>query len=55
MGFTPNETKSMSLWEFVACFEGFYKANTPEDKEKGGMTNKEAQELSDILDRRKEM
>lgn len=30
MGFTPAEVGAMSLWQFMACADGWAKANSPE-------------------------
>lgn len=32
MGFTPQETGKMSLYQFAACVDGFNKANSVEDQ-----------------------
>ena len=34
MGFTPTQIDVLSLWEFVACFEGYLEAHG--GKKKGG-------------------
>jgi hypothetical protein len=39
MGFTPNQMRAMSLWEYTACLDGWRKAHEPTDKaEDDGMT-----------------
>lgn len=30
MGFTPAQVGEMSLWQFMACVDGWAKANSPE-------------------------
>ena len=30
MGFSPREVGAMSLWQFLACADGWAKANQPE-------------------------
>ncbi|MDQ1183583.1 hypothetical protein [Agrobacterium larrymoorei] len=32
MGVTPKDVRSMMLWEFAACADGFAKANGAEEK-----------------------
>ncbi|MGR9420665.1 hypothetical protein [Rhizobium leguminosarum] len=31
LGFTPQDVKSMSMWEFMAALEGYVKANSADD------------------------
>lgn len=30
MGFSPREIGTMSLWQFMACADGYARANSPE-------------------------
>lgn len=30
MGFTPQQVGAMSLWQFMACADGWARANSPE-------------------------
>ena len=41
MGFTPREVNEMSMWQFLAAFDGYVKAQGGEEK----MSNAEADEL----------
>ncbi|MBD9573582.1 MULTISPECIES: hypothetical protein [unclassified Ensifer] len=47
MGFTPQQIRAMSMWQFMAALDGFIAANSPEDT---GLTAKEADELWDWLE-----
>jgi hypothetical protein len=39
MGFTPQQMRAMSLWEYTAYLDGWRKAHEPEDKaEEDNMT-----------------
>jgi len=43
MGWTSEQVKAASMWEFFACWHGYVEANTPQDKAK--LTESEADEL----------
>jgi hypothetical protein len=43
MGWTSQEVKAASMWEFFAAWHGYVEANTPQDKAK--LTEREAEEL----------
>ena len=34
MGFPPREVDQMSLWEFMACWNGYVRANSPDPEVK---------------------
>lgn len=36
MGFTPRQVDEMSLWEFVACCDGFSEAQGAKQRPDGG-------------------
>ena len=36
MGFTPSQVNEMSLWEYLACFEGYKAAHGGDDRSGGG-------------------
>ncbi len=42
MGFSPQQVRAMSVWQFSAAWEGFVAANSPEDH---GLSEKEADDL----------
>ena len=46
MGFTPAQIKDMSVWEFMASFEGYVKANSPADE---GLSKKEKDDLFEFV------
>jgi len=46
MGFTPQEVDQMSVWKFLAAWEGYVKANSPEDN---GLSTSEVDELWDWI------
>lgn len=46
MGFTPQEARAMSAWQYMAAVEGFAEANSPDD---GALSEKEKDELWDWL------
>lgn len=33
MGFTPRQVKAMTLWEFIACRQGFKAAHSPKPEQ----------------------
>jgi hypothetical protein len=41
MGFTPQQVNDMSMWQFMAAFDGYARANGAKDK----MSNAEADDL----------
>lgn len=43
MGWTAQEVKAASMWEFFAAWHGYVEANTPQDKTK--LTETEAEDL----------
>ncbi|MCV2877613.1 hypothetical protein OE699_02005 [Sedimentimonas flavescens] len=47
MGFTPNQVQEMSLWEFMACSDGFSLANGGKESSGGGRELSES-ELADM-------
>lgn len=42
MGFSPQQVRAMSMWQFMAALDGYIAANTPEDD---GLSVKEADDL----------
>lgn len=42
LGFTPQEVRRMSMWQFMAAVDGYVKANSTDD---GGLSQKEKDEL----------
>ena len=42
MGFSPQQVRAMSMFQYFAALDGFVAANSPEDK---GMTKQEEDEL----------
>lgn len=47
MGFTPQQVRAMSLWQFHAAVNGYIAAHTPKDKQ--GLSEDEADELFDWI------
>lgn len=47
MGFTPAEVGAMSLWQFMACAEGWRKAHS---SEKPGMRPEEIDDVAAMFD-----
>lgn len=46
MGFTPSQVNEMSLWEYLACFDGFNAAHGGEAKGGGeGMSEDRMRDL----------
>lgn len=43
MGWTSQQVKAASMWEFFSAWHGYLEANTPQDKAK--LTESEAEEL----------
>ncbi|RYE50881.1 MAG: hypothetical protein EOP18_12830 [Rhizobiaceae bacterium] len=43
MGWTSQQVKAASMWEFFSSWHGYLDANTPQDK--GKLTESEAEEL----------
>lgn len=43
MGWTSQQVKAASMWEFFSAWHGYLDANTPQDK--GKLTESEAEEL----------
>lgn len=43
MGFSPQDVRAMSIWQYAAAVEGFSDANTPESEK--GLSSKEKDEL----------
>ena len=48
MGWTAQDVKAASMWEFFAAWNGYVDANTPQDKAK--LTEAEADELFAWID-----
>jgi hypothetical protein len=48
IGYTPAEVGAMSMWQFMACIEGYRAAH---GGEKPGLSDAEAREIEDMLDR----
>ena len=46
MGFAPDQVGQMSVWQFMAAFDGYVKANSKDD---GGLSDSEVDELADWL------
>jgi hypothetical protein len=46
MGYTPQEVRAMSMWQYMAAIDGYIAANSPDDK---GMTAKEADDIWDFI------
>ncbi len=42
LGFTPNDIKALSMWEFMAALEGYVKANSSDG---GKMTSAEVDDV----------
>ncbi|MBB3523080.1 hypothetical protein [Rhizobium sp. BK456] len=42
LGFTPNDIKALSMWEFMAALEWYVKANSSDD---GKMTSAEVEDV----------
>lgn len=42
LGFTPNDIKALSMWEFMAALEGYVKANSLDG---GKMTSAEVDDV----------
>lgn len=42
MGFSPQQVREMSIWQFTAAWDGFVQANSPEDK---GLSDAEVDDL----------
>ncbi|HEV7345469.1 MAG TPA: hypothetical protein VGN60_07535 [Devosia sp.] len=47
MGLSPREVDRQSLWQFLAAWNGYVAANTPEN---GKLTESEAEALFDWID-----
>ncbi|WP_186458327.1 hypothetical protein [Neorhizobium alkalisoli] len=45
MGFTPQDVRAMSMWQYFAALDGFQKANGAEE----GMTKAEEDDLWDWI------
>mgnify|MGYP005994845155 CR=1 FL=1 len=45
MGFTPREVDAMSLWEFMACCDGFRSANGGSKGPSGDLSEDELREM----------
>lgn len=46
MGFTPQQVRAMSVWQFMAAVDGYVKANSSED---AGLTSTEKDEIAAML------
>lgn len=47
MGYTPQEVRAMSVWQYMAALEGYNAANTPEEDK--GLTKAEEDDLAEWL------
>lgn len=46
MGYTPQQVRAMSMWQYMAALDGYIAANSPEDK---GMTVTEADDIWNFI------
>ncbi len=46
MGFTPQEVRAMSMWQYMAAIDGYITANSPDEK---GLTAGETDDLWDFI------
>lgn len=43
MGYSPQQVRAMSIWQFMAAVDGYITANTPENER--GLSDKEKDDL----------
>lgn len=54
MGFTPRQVDEMTLWEWIACVDGYAEAHGIKKKRRE-ITDEEYQKLCDLGDRMNEV
>lgn len=50
MGWTARDLADASLWQVLAAYDGWRKANSPEDDDEDGLTDSEFDQAGALLD-----
>lgn len=45
MGFAPDQVRAMSLWDFMACSDGWQRANGAREEARGDLTDEQLADM----------